>query len=88
MNTNTGRANISGQEAIMLRYLESHKSVTRATAMSKLRIANSPEIIRRLKCKGYKILSEWCDRVSDDGERKRYKRYWLAPGEVTDGQAV
>ena len=77
MNTNEGGANIAKQEEILLQYMRTHRSVTRATGMSKLGIANTPEIIRRLKHCGHLIDSEWGVRIHDNGARKRFKRYIL-----------
>lgn len=77
MNTNTGKANVPKQEEILIAYLRAHRSVTRGTAFAKLRIANAPEIIRRLKMRGHKIDSEWCERINSDGVKKRYRKYTL-----------
>lgn len=76
MNTNTGMANISGQKERLLLYLQTHRSVTRAGMQSKLRIANGPEIIRRLRVAGYNINSEWVPKKIF-GKKSRYKRYFL-----------
>ena len=77
MNTNEGGANIAKQEEILLQYMRTHKSVTRATGMSKLGIANIPEIVRRLRERGHTIEGEWVERIKDNGAKKRFKRYTL-----------
>lgn len=79
-NTNTGKVNIRKQEDILLEYLRKHSGVTRATGLSKCRIANTPEIIRRLKENGHKIGDEWMTRTNQYGEKVRYKRYFLIEG--------
>lgn len=77
MNTNPGGANIKGQEKAMLDYMRNHKGVTRLTATNILRIANPPEIVRRLRVRGYRIESEWNKRTNAYGETKRYTKYFL-----------
>lgn len=79
-DTNKGKANIKKQEDILLAYLRTHSGVTRATGLSKCRIANTPEIIRRLKENGHKIGDEWMVRTNQYGEKVRYKRYFLIEG--------
>ncbi len=73
MNTNEGQADVKGQEKLILDYLKTHKRITRADAWNDLKIANGPEIIRRLKQK-YNIQSEW---VKNEETGKRHKEYWL-----------
>ena len=73
MNTNEGMADVTRQEKQILDYLKTHKRITRADAWDVLRIANSPEIIRRLKQK-YNIQSEW---VTNEETGKRHKEYWM-----------
>lgn len=78
--TNEGKANIPKQEEVLLDYMRTHKGVTRATGLSKCRIANVPEIIRRLRESGHKIGDEWLTRTNQFGEKVRYKRYFLIEG--------
>ena len=75
MNTNTGNADIKGQEAQIIEYLRTHKRITRADAWDAYKIANAPEIIRRLKVHGYNIGGEW---VTNEETGKRHKEYFLA----------
>lgn len=77
MNTNTGNANTRKQEEDMLNWLRTHKGITRYVAMSHLRIANPPEIIRRLKMRGHTIQGDWVTKENTYGEIKRFKRYYL-----------
>lgn len=77
MNANTGGANLTRQQARMLDYMRGHKYVTRATALSKIGIANAPEIIRQLKSCGHVIDGEWVTKMNRYGERAKYKRWFL-----------
>jgi len=75
------------QHKAILRYLESGKSLTVATALSELGVYALSQRVRELKLAGHKIEDTWEERNG-----KRYKRYWLnlptelfPPSEVVAG---
>lgn len=76
MNTNTGMADISGQKERLLLHLQTHRSITRAGMLSKLGIANGPEIIRRLREDGHCIRGEKVP-IRRRGRKTTYTRYIL-----------
>lgn len=77
MNTNTGGANIPSQRYRLLIYLRDHESISRTSALSRLGIANLPEIVRQLRNMGIQIKSEQVKKVNRYGQKVKYTKYSL-----------
>ena len=77
MNTNTGGANITAQRDRLYLYLQEHESVSRSSALSRLGIANLPEIVRQLRVRGIPIKGEQVKKVNRYGQRIKYTKYSL-----------
>lgn len=76
MNTNTGGADCRTQrDQLLAYYMEGHRSISRASALSKLGIANLPEIVRQLRVRGIPIRSEQTEKVGRNGRKVKFTKY-------------
>lgn len=76
MNTNTGGADCRTQrDQLLMYYKEGHKSISRTSALSKLGIANLPEIVRQLRVRGIPIRSEKVEKVGRNGKKVTFTKY-------------
>lgn len=66
------------QEAKVLNYMEEHGRISQWKATQELRILRLGARIWDLKQKGYPIRSEMIYHVDEDGNRTKWKEYWLA----------
>ncbi len=67
------------QEAKVLDYMRKHGRISQWIATQELHILRLGARIWDLKQKGYPIRSEMIYRVDEDGNRTKWKEYWLAP---------
>lgn len=81
MNTNTGGANIKAQRDRLYLYLLEHDSISRTSALSRLGIANLPEIVRQLRVRGIPIRSQQVRKVNRYGVKVKYTKYSLEAAE-------
>lgn len=84
MNTNTGGAPIKKQKDRLLEYLLEHRSISRTSGMSRLGIANIPEIVRQLRADGYPIESVKIRKVNRYGTKVNYTQYTLRKPEAAE----
>ena len=67
------------QEKKVLNHLETKGRISQWIAMQEYHILRLGARIYDLKQKGYPIRSEMIYRVDEDGNRTKWKEYWLAP---------
>lgn len=67
------------QEAKVLDYMRKHGRISQWIATQELHILRLGARIWDLKQKGYPIRGEMIYHVDEDGNRTKWKEYWLAP---------
>lgn len=66
------------QEAKVLSYMKAGGRISGLKAFTEFRIMRLPARIWDLKQKGYPIRSEMVYHEDEDGNRTKWKEYWLA----------
>lgn len=65
------------QQKRILKYLKTHKAITRLDSFNKLGITELPKRISELRRLGYPISDEWKEVKNRYGEKTRVKAYSL-----------
>ena len=65
------------QMSEILKYMNTHKGITRAQAMEKFGCLNLPDIIYRLRKRDYDIVSETINTKNRYGQTSTYVKYCL-----------
>lgn len=66
------------QRRKILQYCREHGSITVREAQDHFRMNSASKRISELRKAGYDIQDEWEVNINSDGEKTRYKRYYIS----------
>lgn len=73
--------NAASQKAKILKYCETHGSITNREAFIKLHINSPTKRISELRRMGYQVRTEIEKRKNESGEEVKYNRYFISAAE-------
>ena len=74
-------------DLIILEWLQSGQSINNAEAISKFNNACLRDCVWRLGNAGYQVNREWVQYVNRNGQKKKYKSYFMVNPEILESGA-